>query len=58
MPWFPTREQAEAFMETITKDPNYTYTVMPNGCGPGWGVEVKDAEGILVTEAYDGSSTP
>ena len=54
MPWFLTREEAEAYLATIDRKPEHTYAVHPNGCGPGWGVEVKDADGALITEAYDG----
>lgn len=56
MPLFPYREEAEAFLATITRHPDWKYEVLPNGCGSGYSVEVRDAEGILIVEAYDGES--
>lgn len=53
MPWFVTREEAEAFFVTIIPNPNYSYSVSPNGCGPGWGVEVRDADGTVITEVFN-----
>lgn len=54
MPWFITREEADQYLARITRNPNYSYTVVPHGCAPGWAVEVRDADGVLITEAYDG----
>lgn len=52
MPLFPYLEEAEAFLAAIHKNPEYSYTILPITCGSGYSVEVRDADGILVTEAY------
>jgi len=52
MTWFLTQEEAEELLVTVERVPKYTYDVMPNACGPGFGIAVFNADGVLLTESY------
>lgn len=53
MTWFLTRGEAEALLATIPRNPDWTYSVVPNAGGPeAWAIMVIDADGMLVTESY------
>ena len=55
--WLVNREDAEALLARSAAHqlPDFAYAVAPNGCGPGYGILVTNADGV-VTEAWDGES--
>ena len=55
--WFVNRENAEALLAASAPHqiPGLVYSVAPNGCGPGYGILVTNADGVI-TEAWDGES--
>lgn len=53
--WFINRTDAEALLATIPRHLDWNYAVTPHGCGPGYGIMVSNADGII-TEAWDGET--